>query len=128
MLNGPQGTTFGASAMAGALRFITNKPDPTAFSAGVDLDGGKIDGGTHNGTVEGFINMPLIADWTALRISAFSDYHGGFINNLNDDAPLGQWHRLEQFAVGGQELQRREGDRRRASRSVRRSRTAGRRR
>ncbi len=84
VLNGPQGTTFGAGAMSGALRFITNKPDPTAFSAGVDLDGGKIEGGTHNGTVEGFINLPLIADWTALRISAFSDYHGGFINNLNE--------------------------------------------
>jgi outer membrane receptor protein involved in Fe transport len=81
VLNGPQGTTFGASAMAGALRFITNKPDPKQFSAGVDLDGGKIDGGTHNGTAEGFVNLVLIPDWTALRISAFSDYHGGFINN-----------------------------------------------
>jgi iron complex outermembrane receptor protein len=82
VLNGPQGTTFGAGAMAGALRFITNKPDPKAFSAGVDLDGGKIDGGTHNGTAEGFVNLPIIPDWTALRISAYSDYHGGFINNL----------------------------------------------
>lgn len=83
VLNGPQGTTFGAGAMAGALRFITNKPDPTTFSAGIDIDGGKIEGGTHNGTVEGFINLPLIDGWTALRISAFSDYHGGFINNIN---------------------------------------------
>jgi iron complex outermembrane receptor protein len=83
VLNGPQGTTFGASAMAGALRFITNKPDASAFSAGVDVDGGKIDGGTHNGTVEGFVNVPIIADWTALRISVFNDYHGGYINNLN---------------------------------------------
>jgi iron complex outermembrane receptor protein len=81
VLNGPQGTTFGASAMAGALRFITNKPDPKAFSAGIDLDGGKISGGTHNGTVEAFVNIPLIEDWTALRISGFSDYHGGFVNN-----------------------------------------------
>jgi iron complex outermembrane recepter protein len=83
VLNGPQGTTFGAGAMAGALRFITNKPDASAFSGGIDLDGGKIDGGTHNGTIEGFINIPIIPDWTALRISAFSDYHGGYINNLN---------------------------------------------
>jgi len=83
VLNGPQGTTFGAGAMAGAVRFITNKPDPKAFSAGVDLDGGKIDAGGHNGTAEAFVNLPLIADWTALRISAYSDYHGGFINNLN---------------------------------------------
>ena len=62
VLNGPQGTTFGAGAMAGALRFITNKPDPTAFSAGVDIDGGKIDGGTHNGTIEAFLNLPLVPD------------------------------------------------------------------
>ena len=84
VLNGPQGTTFGAGAMAGALRFITNKPDATAFSAGVDLDGGKVESGSHNGTAEGFVNLPLIPDWTALRISAFSDYHGGYINNLNE--------------------------------------------
>lgn len=83
VLNGPQGTTFGAGAMSGALRFITNKPDPKAFSAGVNVEGGKIDGGGHNGTVEAFVNMPIIADWSALRISAYSDYHGGFINNLN---------------------------------------------
>lgn len=83
VLNGPQGTTFGAGAMAGALRFITNKPDPKAFSAGVDLNGGKINNGGHNGTVEGFVNLPIIDDWTALRVSAYSDYHGGFINNLN---------------------------------------------
>src|SRR5882672_5713066 len=58
VLNGPQGTTFGAGAMAGALRFITNKPDPSGFSAGVDLAGGKIQDGGHNGTAEGFINLP----------------------------------------------------------------------
>jgi len=83
VLNGPQGTTFGAGAMAGALRFITNKPDPTAFSAGVEMDGGKIDGGTHNGVIQAYLNLPLVPDKTALRLSVYDDYHGGFINNLN---------------------------------------------
>ncbi len=81
VLNGPQGTTFGAGAMAGAMRIITNKPNPNAFGAGVSLDGGKIDGGTHNGTVEGFLNLPIVDGWSAVRLSAFSVYHGGFINN-----------------------------------------------
>jgi outer membrane receptor protein involved in Fe transport len=84
VLNGPQGTTFGAGAMAGALRFITNKPDPSAFSAGVDLDAGKIDGGTHNATMEAYVNLPIIPDWTALRLSVYTDYHGGFIDNLDE--------------------------------------------
>lgn len=84
VLNGPQGTTFGAGAMAGAVRFITNKPDPKAFSAGVDADTGKIDGGTGNLVTEGFVNIPLVADRTALRMSAYYDYHGGFINNLKE--------------------------------------------
>jgi iron complex outermembrane receptor protein len=82
VLNGPQGTTYGASAMAGAIRFITNKPDVTAFAAGADFDGGKIDGGGNNWTYEGFVNLPLIEGKTAVRMSAFSSYHGGFINNL----------------------------------------------
>ena len=81
ILNGPQGTTFGAGAMSGAIRYITNKPDVNAFSGGVDFDGGKINGGQNNWTYEGFLNAPLIPGVLGLRVSAFSDSHGGFINN-----------------------------------------------
>ena len=81
VLNGPQGTTFGAGSMSGAVRYITNKPDVSSFSAGVDLDGGKIKGGTQNTTYEGFLNVPLVDGVLGLRVSAFSDNHGGFINN-----------------------------------------------
>ncbi|MEP6546679.1 MAG: TonB-dependent receptor [Gammaproteobacteria bacterium] len=81
VLNGPQGTTFGASSMSGAIRYITNKPDVNAFSAGIDLNGGHIDGGQNNWTYEGFFNAPIIPGTLGLRISVFSDSHGGFINN-----------------------------------------------
>src|SRR5215831_4478435 len=82
VLNGPQGTTFGAGAMAGAIRYITNKPDPNAFSAGADFDGGQIQGGRQNWTYQGYVNFPLIEGRLAMRASAFSVYRGGFIDNL----------------------------------------------
>ena len=82
VLNGPQGTTYGASAMACAVRYITNKPDPNAFSAGVDVDVGKIHGGQNNQTYEGYANFPIVDGHLGLRVSAFSAYHGGFIDNV----------------------------------------------
>jgi iron complex outermembrane recepter protein len=82
VLNGPQGTLFGAGSMSGAIRTVTNKPDPHAFSAGVDVDGGKIDHGGINTTYEGFVNLPIVDGKTAIRLSGFYVYGGGFIDNL----------------------------------------------
>ncbi|HEY3784095.1 MAG TPA: TonB-dependent receptor [Steroidobacteraceae bacterium] len=82
VLNGPQGTTFGAGSMAGAVRYITHKPDLNAFSAGVDFDGGHIQDAQNNWTYEAFLNVPLIPGTLGLRMSAFSASHGGFIDNL----------------------------------------------
>jgi iron complex outermembrane recepter protein len=82
VLNGPQGTLFGPSALAGAVRIITNKPDPNAFSAGADIDGGAMSGGGKNWTYEGYANIPLIEGVSALRFSAFSADDGGYIDNL----------------------------------------------
>ena len=82
VLNGPQGTLFGASSMAGAIRVITKKADPNGFAAGVDLDGGKISGGRYNDSYQGFVNIPLVDGVSALRLAAYEVHQGGFINNL----------------------------------------------
>jgi outer membrane receptor protein involved in Fe transport len=81
VLNGPQGTTYGAGSMAGAIRYITNKPDVHAFSGGLDFTGGHIQSAQNNWTYEGFFNAPIIDGVLGLRLSAFSDSHGGFIDN-----------------------------------------------
>jgi iron complex outermembrane receptor protein len=81
VLNGPQGTTYGAAAMSGAIRYITNKPDPTGFSAGIDTDVGKIQSASTNQSYEAFVNLPLIDGVLAFRGSAFSVSNGGFVDN-----------------------------------------------
>ena len=58
-LAGPQGTLYGASSLSGTLRIITNKPDPTAFSAGYDLKADKLRHGNGGGSIEGFVNIPV---------------------------------------------------------------------
>ncbi|MGP8228755.1 MAG: TonB-dependent receptor [Steroidobacteraceae bacterium] len=81
VLNGPQGTTYGAAAMSGAIRYITNKPDLHAFSAGIDTDVGHIQSAATNQSYEAFVNIPLIDGVLGVRASAFSVSNGGFINN-----------------------------------------------
>ncbi len=82
VLNGPQGTLFGAGSMSGAIRLITAKPDPNAFSAGTDVDVGAIHSGGINTTYEGFINLPLVDGKSAIRLSVYAKHDGGFIDNL----------------------------------------------
>src|SRR5258706_1608546 len=79
LLNGPQGTTFGAGSMAGPIRYVTNKPDVNAFSGGLDFNGGHIQGGQENWTYEGFFNAPIMEGVLGLRLSAFRHSHGGLV-------------------------------------------------
>ncbi len=81
VLEGPQGTTFGAGSMTGAVRYITVKPDVNAFSAGVDTDVSQMNPGRNNQMYEGYLNLPIIPGVLGARFSAFSTYNGGFINN-----------------------------------------------
>lgn len=80
-LAGPQGTLFGASCQSGALRIITNKPDPSEFSAGFDLGASATSGGDPNASIEGYVNVPL-SDNAALRFVGWSISEGGWIDNV----------------------------------------------
>jgi len=83
VLKGPQGTLFGASSQGGAVRIITNKPDPSEFAAGVTLDVSDTTDGENSTAIEAFINIPLAADSTALRIAAYNSDQGGYIDNIS---------------------------------------------
>ncbi len=85
-LSGPQGTLYGASAQSGVLRIVTNKPDPTAFDAFVDLDLSSTKSGDMSYDASGMVNIPLSESW-ALRLVGFSAKDGGFIDIVEGTTP-----------------------------------------
>jgi len=82
VLAGPQGTLFGASSQAGTVRLITNKPRLSEFEAGYDVSASSTQGGDMSNSVEAYINIPLIEDKLAVRIAAYNDNKGGYIDNV----------------------------------------------
>jgi len=80
LLRGPQGTLYGAGAMGGLLKYVTNDPDPSHFSgrAGVTLRG------TRNGALghieNAVLNVPLSEGVAAVRVAAFNDHDGGYMD------------------------------------------------
>jgi outer membrane receptor protein involved in Fe transport len=79
-LAGPQGTLYGASSQAGTIRIITNKPDPSGFSAGYSLEGNMVDGDDAGYVAEGFVNVP-IGDRMAVRLVGWTLRDAGWIDN-----------------------------------------------
>lgn len=89
-LAGPQGTLYGASSEAGTLRIITNKPDPSAFSAGIGLEANVVDHGGAGYVVEGFGNIP-VSDRAAVRIVGWNKHDAGFIDNVPGSRTFPSW-------------------------------------
>jgi iron complex outermembrane recepter protein len=82
VLAGPQGTLFGASAMGGAVRYITNKPDAKEFHAGFNASYAFTKGGDESVAGDAFINVPIIKDKLAIRAVIYTDRQGGYIDNV----------------------------------------------
>lgn len=81
VLAGPQGTLYGASSQAGTVRIITNKPDPSGFSAAYDVEANTITDGDWGQSAQGYFNVPL-GDRVALRAVGWAEHDGGYIDNV----------------------------------------------
>ncbi|MBC3764644.1 TonB-dependent receptor [Neptunicella marina] len=81
VLPGPQGTLFGASSQSGTVRLITKKPSHSGFAAGFDTGMSWTKGGDMSNSVEAYINLTPTDD-TAIRIAAYNDRQGGWIDNI----------------------------------------------
>jgi iron complex outermembrane receptor protein len=82
ILEGPQGTLFGAGAEAGVVRYITNKPKLDVTEAVVNGGGATTAHGALSGNVDVTINVPLLTDQLAVRGVLYKERRGGYIDNI----------------------------------------------
>jgi outer membrane receptor protein involved in Fe transport len=82
ILEGPQGTLFGAGAEAGVVRYITNKPKLDVTEGNLEAGYGTTAHGDPNSDLTAVLNVPLIADTLAVRAVIYNDRRGGYIDNV----------------------------------------------
>jgi iron complex outermembrane receptor protein len=78
VLNGPQGTLYGATSLGGTVKYVTNSPDLKAFSAEA---GARISSTEHGGidhAYTGMLNLPFGNGIGAVRIDGYQVYDSGY--------------------------------------------------
>jgi len=98
VLNGPQGTLYGANSMSGTIRFIPNKPNLETFQSFAEGDVSTTEKGSGNYTVDAMINAPL-SKTAGLRVVGWRTDNSGYIDqpriksgpreNINDERTNG---------------------------------------
>ena len=79
VLRGPQGTLYGARSMGGLVRIVTKEPNLTTSDGSVHAGLSYTDRTNQpNWTADGVLNMPIVEDRVALRLSFFSDDEAGY--------------------------------------------------
>ncbi|MFM7376941.1 MAG: TonB-dependent receptor, partial [Erythrobacter sp.] len=99
VLRGPQGTLFGRNTSAGALNIINVRPDVTEFSGFVNAEYGNFD----EKSLQGAVNVPIVQDTVALRLTGAYRERDGFLDVVNrNGTKIGETNSVDQWLVRGQ--------------------------
>jgi outer membrane receptor protein involved in Fe transport len=83
LVKGPQGTLFGATAIAGAVRYISRTPELEEGRGSISADLSTIEDGGVNKQYQGFYSFPLIEDTLGLTLSGFSADEAGYVDQVD---------------------------------------------
>lgn len=84
-LIGPQGTLYGAASLGGLLKYTMVDPDTISLGGQAQVDGSYVDHGGVGNNERVSLNVPVVTDKFAFRVSAFNREDPGYIENVNDD-------------------------------------------
>ena len=81
VLEGPQGTLYGAGSLGGVIRIVRNAPRLNETSAALSAGASATTHGDPSGDLGGMINLPLLGERAALRIVGYGVSDGGYIDD-----------------------------------------------
>jgi outer membrane receptor protein involved in Fe transport len=81
ILEGPQGTLYGAGSLGGIMRLVPTPPNLSHASAEIAGGGALTAHGAPSGDASAIVNLPLDRDRLALRVVAYGGIDGGYIDN-----------------------------------------------
>jgi iron complex outermembrane receptor protein len=82
VLRGPQGVLFGSGSLGGAVRYLFNRPNLSAFDASVKGEYARVSDGAGAFSLYGVVNAPLQAGTLGLRVVAYDRKDPGYVDNL----------------------------------------------
>lgn len=83
VLEGPQGTLYGANTMGGLIMYVLKTPSLTDFEGQIGADTDYIDGsGRPSGSVRAAVSIPIVSGSLGLRLSGFDRNYAGYIDNI----------------------------------------------
>jgi len=84
VLRGPQGTLYGASALGGVIKYVTNAPSTEGFEARFQGSIEDTEDADMGYALTGVVNIP-VSDSFALRASGFFRSDGGYIESIGNN-------------------------------------------
>lgn len=85
VLRGPQGTLYGASAMGGLIKYVSAEPEKAYLGGQATAELSSVKGGRVGHVLRGLINVPVMNDSAALRVTLYQRREGGFTRDLSHD-------------------------------------------
>lgn len=80
VFRGPQGTLYGDTSVGGTIRFVSKDPELNEFNGQMDMSVSFTEHGEAGQKLQGVVNIPVIDDEIALRVSATLEREGGWID------------------------------------------------
>jgi len=84
LLEGPQGSLYGAGTLAGLLRVNPRAPDPSAFEGAAWASGATTSGGGESWDTGAMLNVP-VSDGSALRLVGYGGQEAGYIDRVGPE-------------------------------------------